>query len=66
MRSKFTIRPETRMKVPVSFHPCRHLENGRTLIPKICIYNYECWKCPFDQWLDELETRHEIVPAVAA
>ena len=34
---------------------CLHLLNGRTVIPKTCIHNYECWKCAFDQWLEEIE-----------
>jgi len=34
---------------------CLHLLNGRTMIPKTCIHNYECGKCAFDQWLDETE-----------
>jgi hypothetical protein len=65
MRSKTTNRPDTRLNVQMSYFPCRHLENGRIIIPKICIYNYECWKCAFDQWLDELETLKES-SAVAA
>ena len=65
MRSKITNRLDTRMKVHVSFRPCRHLENGRSMIPKTCIYNYECWKCAFDQWLDELETRQGVTAAAA-
>lgn len=44
---------------------CLHFINGRIVIPKMCIYNYECWKCGFDQWLDELEVRDGF-PAVSA
>jgi hypothetical protein len=65
MRSKITKIQDMRLKVQMSNSPCRHLANGRTVIPKMCIYNYECWRCAFEQWLDELEVRQGI-PAVAA
>jgi len=65
MRNKIHRSHDMRLKVQTSYCPCRHFVNGRTVIPKICIYNYECSRCAFDQWLDELEARHEI-PAVAA
>jgi glycine cleavage system H lipoate-binding protein len=35
--------------------PCRHTLTGRVDSPKICIYNYECQHCPFDQLLDEID-----------
>jgi len=65
MRSKITRIQDMRLKVQRPYCSCRHLVNGRTVIPKICIYNFECWRCAFDQWLDDLEARQEI-PAVAA
>ena len=34
---------------------CLHWVNGRTEIPKTCITNYQCERCAFDQWLDELD-----------
>ena len=34
---------------------CLHRLNGRTVIPKTCIYDYECSNCVFDQWLEEIE-----------
>jgi len=43
---------------------CRHLRDGRTVIPKICIHRYECWKCSFDQWLGVME-KEIIIPANA-
>jgi hypothetical protein len=64
MKNKITgtmmIRSEDRM----TYRPCCHSANGDTVIPKVCIYNYECLKCAFDQWLDELEDSHG-VPAAA-
>ena len=65
MRSKTTNGSDMRPKVQMSCFPCRHFKNNRTVIPKICIYNYECWKCAFDQWLDELDTRQEMLTAAA-
>jgi glycine cleavage system H lipoate-binding protein len=35
--------------------PCRHVLTGRIDAPKICTMNYECYHCPFDQVLDELD-----------
>jgi hypothetical protein len=34
---------------------CLHNTAGHTIVPKICILNYECSHCAFDQWLDNLE-----------
>ena len=34
---------------------CLHNIVGRTVAPKICILNYECSHCAFDQWLDHLD-----------
>jgi hypothetical protein len=34
---------------------CVRAETGLTRIPKICIHGYECWHCPFSQWLEEME-----------
>lgn len=35
--------------------PCRHALTGRIDAPKICALNYECYHCPFDQMLDEMD-----------
>ena len=35
--------------------PCRHALTGRTVPSKICPYNYECYHCPYDQWLDDYD-----------
>lgn len=35
---------------------CFHNITGHTIVPKICILNYECSHCAFDQWLDNLES----------
>ncbi len=34
---------------------CRHALTGRVNAPKICTMSYECYRCPYDQMLDELE-----------
>jgi glycine cleavage system H lipoate-binding protein len=38
-----------------SSRPCRHSLTGRVNAPKICTMNYECYHCPYDQMLDELD-----------
>jgi glycine cleavage system H lipoate-binding protein len=37
--------------------PCRHALTGRAASTKICPYNYECYHCPYDQWLDDYDER---------
>jgi len=40
--------------------PCRHALTGRIDAPKICTMNYECYHCPFDQILDEVDLGGEL------
>ena len=40
--------------------PCRHVLTGRVDAPKICTLNYECYHCPFDQMLDEVDLALEL------
>ena len=40
--------------------PCRHALTGRIEAPKICTMNYECFHCPFDQVLDEMDFSQEL------
>jgi len=35
--------------------PCRHALSGRVTAAKICPLNYECYHCPYDQILDEMD-----------
>jgi glycine cleavage system H lipoate-binding protein len=35
--------------------PCRHRLTGRVDAPKICILNYECYHCAYDQMLDDMD-----------
>ena len=44
-----------------SSHLCLHEDSKRIRTAKTCVYNYQCGHCPFDQWLDEMEEREEIV-----
>ncbi len=34
---------------------CVHMLSGRTVAPKLCMLNYECHHCAFDQWLDNMD-----------
>ncbi|MCP4117024.1 MAG: glycine cleavage system protein H [Desulfobacteraceae bacterium] len=38
-----------------SNRPCRHLLTGRIQQPKICVNDYDCGRCQFDQMLDDLD-----------
>jgi glycine cleavage system H lipoate-binding protein len=40
--------------------PCRHALTGRINAPKICTMNYECYHCPYDQMLDEMDIARSI------
>lgn len=35
--------------------PCRHALTGRISAPKVCPMNYECYHCPYDQMLDDMD-----------
>ena len=53
MMKKMTKAKEKRLGI--SCRACVHAENGQAGIPKICIRDYECWHCAFDQWIEEME-----------
>ena len=40
--------------------PCRHALTGRISAPKICLYNYECYHCAFDQMLDDADLLDDV------
>ena len=44
---------------------CLHWLNGRTQIAKTCIKNYQCERCAFDQWLDEMDARRDVLARAA-
>ena len=44
---------------------CLHWVNRRTQIAKTCIKNYQCERCAFDQWLDEMDARRDPIPRAA-
>jgi glycine cleavage system H lipoate-binding protein len=35
--------------------PCRHALTGHIDAPKICTMNYECFHCPYDQMMDDID-----------
>lgn len=47
-----------------SSRPCRHALTGRIDAPKICAQSYECYHCPFDQMLDDMDLVREVDPPV--
>jgi len=44
---------------------CLHWVNGRTQIAKSCLRNYQCERCAFDQWLDEMDAWQDVLPRAA-
>ena len=42
---------------------CRQTLAGDVDLPKICLLNFECRHCAFDQWLDHLEIDTATGPA---
>lgn len=38
-----------------SERPCRHALTGRVNAPKVCPMDYQCYHCPYDQMLDEMD-----------
>jgi hypothetical protein len=35
---------------------CRFMSKDAVNLPKLCLLNYDCSHCAFDQWLDHMET----------
>jgi hypothetical protein len=35
--------------------PCVHVLSGRVDGPKPCMFNFECYHCAYDQWLDHMD-----------
>ena len=33
---------------------------GRIAYPKICVMNYECYHCEYDQWIDDVDLDHAV------
>ena len=43
---------------------CLHVLTGRISAPKICIFDFECYHCLFDQWLENIDPGPEIISEV--
>jgi hypothetical protein len=63
MTKKMTKVKEIGLGIPC--RSCVHAENVPAGIPKICIRDYECWHCAFDQWIEEMEER-PVLPGLSA
>ena len=35
---------------------CRKMLAGEVHLPKLCLLNYDCSRCAFDQWLESVDT----------
>lgn len=38
------------------FRYCQRMLAGEVCLPKLCLLNYDCSHCAFDQWLDNVDT----------
>jgi hypothetical protein len=41
------------------YRRCHKTADEQSGMHKICILNYECRRCGFDQWLDEMERTNQ-------
>ena len=57
MITRMTDRKGMKSGIQMPGRRCVHVENGRAIIPKICVRDYECGHCAFDQWIEEMEGR---------
>lgn len=57
MREKMNRKETTRLGIQNPGRFCVRAETGLARIPKICIHDYECRHCAFDQWMEEMEGR---------
>ena len=39
---------------------CRHVLDGTIEMPKLCLRQYDCARCAFDQWLDDTESEKRL------
>jgi hypothetical protein len=56
---------ETGLRRLAPLRLCLHWINGRTQIAKTCIKNYQCERCAFEQWLDEVDEWGAVLPRAA-
>ncbi len=57
MRDRMTKREGIKLDIQNPSRSCVRVESGLTRIPKICIHDYKCRHCAFDQWIEEMEVR---------
>ena len=38
------------------FRYCQRMLAGEVCLPKLCLLNYDCTRCAFDQWLECVDT----------
>jgi hypothetical protein len=62
MRERVNKKEKTRLGIQNPGRSCVRAETDLTRIPKICIHDYECRHCAFDQWMEEMEGRALSVP----
>jgi hypothetical protein len=62
MRERMNKKERTGLGIQNPGRSCVRAETALTRIPKICIHDYECRHCAFDQWIEEMEGRVLSVP----
>ena len=45
---------------PAAYRFCVHSANGGPGTAKICILDYQCGHCAFDQWLEETQAMESV------
>jgi hypothetical protein len=35
--------------------PCVHAVSGNVTATKLCLFDYQCSHCPYDQWLEDYD-----------
>ena len=59
MAKKMTSTKGVELGIQNPARSCTQVGDARVEIPKICTHDYECWHCPFDQWIEEMEERQK-------
>ncbi len=39
---------------------CLHERDDQIFQTKICIHNFQCMNCPFDQWIEDVRKNHKV------
>jgi len=51
---------------PAAYRFCVHSANGGPGTARMCILDYQCEHCAFDQWLEEIRARESVAKTFRA